>query len=141
MRRLKGIIAKRRRAAQCLNRRFQKVEGILTPPLGDEKTKPTHHLYLLQIDPDALGADVQVLKKKLDARGIVQIPHFGPLYKFSVMRQLGYDAKAMEAACPVAEEAFAHRFTHLPLYDFDKDQLGYLADAVLDSVDEMKRGV
>ncbi|MBN2311025.1 MAG: hypothetical protein JXR94_18765, partial [Candidatus Hydrogenedentes bacterium] len=68
------------------------------------------------------------------------IPHFAPLYKFSLMRQLGYDTDAMARSCPVAEEAFQHRFTHLPLYDFDKAQLEYLADAVIDAVDEMKRG-
>ncbi|MCP4645722.1 MAG: hypothetical protein GY851_35080, partial [bacterium] len=140
MKRMKGIIAKRKRAAQYLTKRFSKVPGIITP-LGDDKNvKSTHHLYLLQIEPDVVGGDMQMLKKKLDARGIVQIPHFAPLYKFSVMKQLGYDTKAIEKTCPVAEEAFQHRFTHLPLYDFAKEQLEYLADAVIASVEEMKRG-
>ncbi len=140
MKRLKGIIAKRRRAAAYLTRRFAKEDGILTPPGDDDKVESTHHLYLLQIEPDIVGGDIQTLKKKLDVRGIVQIPHFAPLYKFSVMKQLGYDTKSIQATCPVAEEAFQHRFTHLPLYDFDQAQLKYLADAVIDAVREMKRG-
>ena len=140
MKRLPRIIAKRKRAAQYLNKRFGKVDGIVLPPGDDAKIKSTHHLYLLQVDPDNAGGDIQALKKKLEARGVVQIPHFAPLYKFSVMKQLGYDTRAIEKTCPVAEEAFQHRFTHLPLYDFSKEQLAYLADAVVESVSEMKRG-
>ncbi|MBN2309395.1 MAG: DegT/DnrJ/EryC1/StrS family aminotransferase, partial [Candidatus Hydrogenedentes bacterium] len=65
MKRLRGIIAKRRRAAQYLNRRFSKVDGILIPPGDDERIKSTYHLYLLQIEPDKVGGDIQALKKKL----------------------------------------------------------------------------
>ncbi len=138
--RLKGIIAKRKKAATYLNSRFSKVPGIIPPPLGDAKIKPTYHLYLLQIDPEIVGDDAKTLKKKLSARGIVNIPHYAPLYKFSILRQLGYDTKAIEKTCPAAEEMFQRSFTHLPLYDFDSEQLKYLADAVIDSVNEMKAG-
>jgi dTDP-4-amino-4,6-dideoxygalactose transaminase len=140
MDRLNGIIAKRRKAAEYLNDRLSKEEGIITPKLDDANVKSTYHLYLLQIDPEKVGADIQALKPKLQERGIVQIPHFAPLYKFSVLRQLGYDVDAIQASCPVAEEAFNHRFTHLPLYDFNEDQLKYMADAVIDSVKELKSG-
>ncbi len=141
MDRLSLIIAKRKKAAHYLDKRFAKIDGLLTPPGDDARIKSTYHLYLLQIEPDKVGGNIQTLKKKLDARGVVQIPHFAPLYKFSVMKQLGYDTAAIEKTCPVAEEAFQHRFTHLPLYDFTKEQLTYLADAVIESIDEMKRGV
>jgi len=108
---------------------------------GPKKVKSTHHLYLLQIDPDIVGGDIQVLKKKLAARGVVQIPHFAPLYKFSIMRQLGYDTDAIARTCPVTEELFTRRFTHLPLYDFTREQLKYMADMVIESVAEMKKGL
>jgi len=140
LKRLARVIAKRRKAAEYLNRRLEKVEGIITPPLDDGRVKSTHHLYLLQVDPDRAGGDVQLLKKKLSARGVVQIPHFAPLYKFRVLRQLGYDTRRLQEACPVAEEAFQRRFTHLPLYDFSPAQLKYLADAVIDAVAEMRAG-
>ena len=71
---------------------------------------------------------------------MVNIPHFAPLYKFSIMRQLGYNTRAIEKTCPVTEEVFNRRFTHLPLYDFTQAQLKYLADAVIKSVNEMKAG-
>ncbi len=139
LKRLKSIIAKRRKAAQYLNRRFKNVAGLVPPPMDDDGVKSTHHLYLLQVDPKKAGADVQTFKKKLQARGLTQIPHFAPLYKFSVMRQLGYDTEKIQESCCVAEEAFRHRFTHLPLYELNEDQLTYMADAVIDAVTEMKR--
>ena len=140
MKRLNQIIAKRRAAARYLNRRFSRVEGILTPPLDTASIRSTHHLYLLQVDPAKAGGDVQVLKQKLQAKGVVNIPHFAPLYKFSVMRQLGYDTAAIAKTCPVSEEAFNRRFTHLPLYGLSADQLAYMADAVIEAVAEMRAG-
>jgi len=140
IKRLSKVIARRKKAAEYMNRRLGKVEGIVTPLLGDDKIKSTYHLYLIQIDPDKVGGDIQVLKQKLDTRGVVQIQHYAPLYKFSIMKQLGYDTDAIEATCPVAEEAFRHRFTHLPLYDLNAEQLKYMADAVIESVQEMKQG-
>ena len=141
LRRLKQIIAQRRRAAVYLKRRFQKIEGIIPQLMDDKKVKLTYHLYLLQVDPDTIGGDIQVLKKKLTARGVVQIPHFAPLYKFSIMRQLGYNTNAIARTCPVTEEVFTRRFTHLPLYDFTQEQLKYMAEMVIESVAEMNKGL
>lgn len=142
MDRLKKIIAKRKKAAEYLNKRLVKTPGILTPRLDDpaKKIKATHHLYLLQVDPQIIGADIQALKAKLTDRGVTQIPHFAPLYKFDVLRRFGYHTAAMAAACPVAEEAFRHRFTHLPLYDFTAAQLAYMADAIIEAVAELRQG-
>mgnify|MGYP003398827193 FL=1 len=42
--------------------------------------------------------------------------------------------------CPVCEEVFYKRFTHLPLYGLSDEQLEYMADAVLEAVAEMQRG-
>ena len=77
----------------------------------------------------------------MDAKGVTQIPHFGPLYKFEILREYGYDEKAIAESCPVCEEVFNHRFTHFPVYGLTPEQLDYMADAILDSVDEMQRGV
>ena len=49
--------------------------------------------------------------------------------------------KAIAETCPVCEEVFNHRFTHFPVYGLTQEQLDYMADAILSSVDEMQRGV
>jgi perosamine synthetase len=140
MRRNDRIINARRRVAQALNRRFAKVRGLLGAPMDTARIKGTHHLYLLQIDPDLVGANVQDLKRKLSQRGVTQIPHFAPLYKFQVMRQLGYDTQSLQASCPHAEDCFANRFTHLPIYGLTASQLKYLGDSVIESVEELRAG-
>jgi dTDP-4-amino-4,6-dideoxygalactose transaminase len=138
--RVDAIIAQRRKVAETLNRRFQRVAGLQGTPMDHGSTRGTHHLYLLQIDPQVVGADIQALKAKLSDRGVTQIPHFGPLYKFQILRQLGYDTEAIQASCPVCEEAFSHRFTHLPIYGLSAEQIRYLGDSVIESVEELRRG-
>jgi len=139
MKRIKEIIGRRRKAAEYLNKRFEGIDGIITPPLDTDDIKSTHHLYYFHIDPDRLKGDIQDFKKKLGEKGVVQIPHFAPLYKFSYMKQMGYDTKAIEKSCPHTEELFQHRFTHLPLYPLTQEQLKYMADKVIKVIKEMQR--
>jgi perosamine synthetase len=140
MRRIEQIIAARRRTATRLNRRIERVRGLTGTPMDKGTTRGTHHLYQVQIDPDVVGADIQALKHKLADRGVTQIPHFAPLYKFRLMRQLGYDTASIQASCPNAEEVFAHRFTHLPIYGLSRAQVQYLGDALAESVAELRAG-
>ncbi len=134
------IIATRRRAAEYLNKRFAENDALIPQPLGDDKTVPTLHLYLLQLDPEKAGGDIQVFKKKLAAKGVTEIAHFGPLYRFKVVEDMGYNPDEIAKTCPNCEEVFYHRYTHLPLYGLSDEQLEYMADAVLESVAEMQAG-
>ena len=134
------IIAERRRAAAYLTERFKENDAIIAQDLGNDDIKPTFHLYLLQIDPAKAGGDVQVLKKKLEEKGVTQIAHFGPLPRFKIVQDMGYDSDEIAKTCPVCEEVFYKRFTHLPLYGLSDDQLKYMADAVLEAVSEMQEG-
>ena len=134
------IIEERRRAAAYLRERFAKCNAIIPQDLGNENIKPTFHLYLLQIDPEKAGGDVQVLKKKLEAKGVTQIAHFGPLYRFKIVQDMGYDSDEIAKTCPNCEEVFYKRFTHLPLYGVSQEQLEYMADSVLEAVEEMQAG-
>lgn len=139
LKRIKQIIEIRRKNAEYLNKRFEGIEGIISPLLDTDEIKSTHHLYLFQVDPDKLKGDIQDFKKELTEKGVTQIPHFAPLYRFSYMKQLGYDTEAIKKTCPNAEEAFLHRFTHLPLYPITEEQLKYMADVVIEVIEEMKK--
>ncbi len=138
--RIDQIIAARRAAAEYLTARLS-AEPALTPQdMGGGDIKPTFHLYRLLIDPALAGGDVQTFKRKLTEKGVTTIPHFGPLYRFHVAAALGYDGDAIAKTCPVCEEVFNHRFTHFPIYGLTQEQLAYMADAILESVAEMRRG-
>ena len=134
------IIAQRRAAAEYLNKRFASCDAIIPQCLGGDDIKPTFHLYLLKIDPAKAGGDIQTLKKKLEEKSVTNIPHFGPLYRFKVVSDMGYDEEAIAKSCPVCEEVFYKRFTHLPLYGLSDEQLEYMADAVLEAIAEMQAG-
>ena len=134
------IIKTRREAAEYLTKRFAENDAIIPQLLDTDEIKPTYHLYLLQIDPAKAGGDVQVLKKKLEEKGVTQIAHFGPLYRFKVVQDMGYDSDEIAKTCPNCEEVFYKRFTHLPLYGLSQEQIEYMADAVLESVKEMQEG-
>ena len=134
------ILEARTQAATYLTNRLSVCDAIIPQDLGNEEIKPTFHLYLLQIDPAKAGGDIQVLKKKLEAKGVTQIAHFGPLYRFKIVQDMGYDSNEIAKGCPNCEEVFYKRFTHLPLYGLSQEQLTYMADAVLESVKEMQEG-
>ncbi|NLA91846.1 MAG: DegT/DnrJ/EryC1/StrS family aminotransferase, partial [Spirochaetales bacterium] len=140
MGRVDAIIEQRRKNAEYLTGRFAENDAIIPQLLDSDEIKGTYHLYLLQIDPAKAGGNIQLLKAKLEERGITNIPHFGPLYKFDLLKKLGYDTQAIEETCPNTEEVFNNRFTHLPVYGLTQDQLDYMADAVLDAVAEMQTG-
>jgi perosamine synthetase len=137
--RIERINAERRRVAQYLNERLSENDAIIPQLMDTDEIQSTYHLYLLQIDPDKAGGDIQDLKKKLDELGITNIPHFAPLYKFELLKSLGYDSNDIAATCPVAEDVFNRRFTHLPLYGLSKEQVDYMADAILEAVAEMQK--
>jgi dTDP-4-amino-4,6-dideoxygalactose transaminase len=131
--RMDRILAERRAAAEYLSRRFAASPALVPEPADTPEFLSTHHLYLLQ----TRGADAQKLKQGLASRGVANIPHFAPLYKFELLRRLGYEPRSCARSCPVAEEAFLRRFTHLPLHGLPGDRLAALADAVLQTAAEL----
>ena len=140
MQRLDQIIAMRKAAAEYMNSVLSQEDGILVEKSDTADTYSTHHLYLLRIDPEKVGGNIQQLSKKLAEKGLTNITHFGPMYRFKIMKDLGYDENAIAATCPVTEKMFYHSYTHLPLYPLTREQLEYQAQAVVEAVREMKQG-
>ena len=141
MQRLDGIIAQRRAAAEYMNSVLSQEDGILVEKPDTADTYGTHHLYLLRIAPEKCGGDIQELSKRLAAKGLTNITHFGPMYRFKIMKDLGYDEDAIAATCPNTERMFYSCYTHLPLYPLTQEQLEYQAKAVVEAVQEMKKHV
>jgi perosamine synthetase len=138
--RFEKILARRREAFVYLCQRFAEAPEIVLPPGDTDEIRSSHHLFLLQVDPAMILGDVQDLKGKLKSKGVTEIQHFAPMYKFEIMRELGYDGEAIAETCPNTEQVFCHRYTHLPLYGLTQDQLEYMAGAVLAAVQELKEG-
>jgi dTDP-4-amino-4,6-dideoxygalactose transaminase len=140
LKRYDKILKERKREATYMTRRLTGVPGIIPQALGDKDNVPTFHLYQLQIDPKTAGGDVQTLKAKLEQKGVTNIPHFGPVYRFAASVGSGFDEKKIARTCPVTEYVFDKCYTHLPIYGLTKEQLKYMADAIIESVAEMRAG-
>lgn len=140
MTRLNDIIAERRKAAEYTNAVLSQEDGILVEKQDTADTFGTHHLYLLRIDPKKVGGDIRQLEKKLKEKGLTNITHFGPMYRFQVMKDLGYNEDEIAATCPNTERMFYTAYTHLPIYNLTQDQIEYQANAVVEAVREMKAG-
>ncbi|MDR1947986.1 MAG: DegT/DnrJ/EryC1/StrS family aminotransferase [Spirochaetaceae bacterium] len=138
--RYEQILAERRRAAAFVTRRLSANPAIVPQDLGGDDYSPTFHLYQIQIDPEKAGGDVRLFKKKMTEKGVTNIPHFGPLYRFEVLKQLGYNPEAAAESCPVCEDVFYRRYTHLPIYGLSDEQLAFMADTALECVAEMQAG-
>lgn len=134
------ILAERKAAAEYITKRLKGIPGVNPQDTENPDVVPTYHLYLLTIDPEIVGGNVQTLKAKLTEKGVTNIPHFGPLYHFDVLKTFGYDKEAIAKTCPVCEEVFNNRFTHLPVYGLSGEQLEYMCDAIIEAVEEMKQG-
>ena len=141
LKRYDEILKARYEAAAYLTGRLSVCDAIKAQDLGNDEIKPTFHLYAVVIDPEKAGGDVQTFKAKLAAKGVTEIAHFGPLYRFDVLKGLGYNEEEIAATCPVTEEVFDRRFTHFPIYGLTQEQLDYMADAILESIDEMQKGI
>ncbi len=135
------ILAERRSAAKYVTERFEGNAAIIPQMLDTDNINPTYHLYLLEINPEVAGGNIQILKRKLTEKGVTNIPHFGPLFHFDILKTFGYDMQEIAKTCPVCEELFNNRFTHLPIYGLSGEQLEYMCDAVLEAIDEMQKGI
>ena len=93
LKRYPKILAERKREATYMTKRLSGIAGIKPQMLGDKDHVPTFHLYQLQIDPKVVGGDVQALKAKLEQKGVTNIPHFGPIYRFAATIGKGFDEK------------------------------------------------
>ncbi len=136
-----AILKARAEAAAYLTGRLSGCDAIIPQDLGNADIQPTFHLYSVILDPAKAGGDVQLFKKKLAQKGVTEIAHFGPLYRFEVLKDRGYNEAEIAATCPVTEEVFDRRFTHFPIYGLTQEQLDYMADAILESIDEMQKGI
>ena len=140
LKRYDKILKERKREAEYMTKRLNGVSGIIAQDLGSADIKPTFHLYQLQIDPEKVGGDVQMLKAKLEEKGVTNIPHFGPIYRFAASIGRGFNEKKIAKTCPVTEYVFDKCYTHLPIYGLTREQLKFMADAIIESVTEMQAG-
>jgi dTDP-4-amino-4,6-dideoxygalactose transaminase len=119
LKKLKGFIAGRQRAAERLSAGLNGLPGLRTPSVEDDCTH-AYYMYPLVLDVDALGVSRAVIIKSLEAEGVIGLAtgyaniHMLPMYQ----KKIAYGSKGFpwsseicrrdvsyaRGICPVAEE-------------------------------------
>lgn len=126
---------RRRRIAASYGEAFADLDGCRPPR---ELPDGTHawHLYVLEVDPDALSGGRDEVIRRLRARGVGTAVHFMPLHLHRAYRRMLTDRPR---PFPRAERAFA-RAVSLPIYPGMTDaETAEVIQAVRDTLKSLRR--
>ena len=118
LRKLSGIVARRRAWCAKLSERLRALPG-LRVPLPTPGCDPSWWFYLMQVEPDVLGADADAVASALRAEGLPVGAHYigTCLYEYPVFadhtafmrgRHAFSDHLYARGLCPVAEQILAN---------------------------------
>jgi perosamine synthetase len=119
MDKLEPFLARRSELAKRYNEQLQSLEeqGFINRPVVDRDAKSGWHIYVLQINPDKLGADRRLVFDALRSENIGVNVHYIPVHMQPYYRNLGYQP----GICPIAERLYETIVT-LPLYPRMSDE-------------------
>ena len=129
--------ATRIKIGRYLNEKLKDVEGIDTP-YEDPNCKHVYYLYTLKYYPEKVGASKDDFIRKLYYKfGIQPIMHYKPSYLFSIYKERGYEP----GLCPQTEDLFFNNIVNMPIHPrLTTQQLDYMADSIIRSLEELKAG-
>ncbi|HEY3268816.1 MAG TPA: DegT/DnrJ/EryC1/StrS family aminotransferase [Armatimonadota bacterium] len=114
MRKLGGIVERRRAWCEALSRRLMGLPGIL-PPLPTVGANPSWWFYMLRVEPSVLGVDADGFAAALREEGLPAFAHYigQPVYTYPIFADHLAFARGMhpydgrtyrKGLCPAAEE-------------------------------------
>lgn len=126
MDKVESVISRRRRAAELLNDRLNKVDTVTTP--GDpENGRHVYQLYTISIEPPLKRDEII---KELSGRGIASKVYFDPVHKTKYYRSLG---EIPRQSLDTTEDV-SNRVLSLPMSpNRTPDEADRIAKAVIDA--------
>ncbi|MDD1665166.1 MAG: UDP-4-amino-4,6-dideoxy-N-acetyl-beta-L-altrosamine transaminase [Methanomicrobiales archaeon] len=109
--RLGDFVARRQEIARRYDNALKDLPGIL-PLAVRPGVSHAYHLYVIRLDPDALGADRATVFRALRAEGIGVNVHYIPVHLHPFYRSRFATGPGL---CPVAEDAY-ERILSLPIF-------------------------
>lgn len=136
LRKLDGLIKKRRNNSHYLTAGLQGIKGI-TPVYEDPDCFHSYHLYTLCVEAEELGATrndfMRVLYRE---EGIQGIQHYQPSYHFTGLKKL-YNYP--DRLCPAAEKFFYARETNLPMHPrLTRTQLDMMIEGIKKAAEKVR---
>lgn len=128
LRKLDGILARKRASAAWMNNRLAQVPGI-TPPYVAPHSRPTHMLYTVLVDGDRDAVLARLLANGIEAR-----IYFPPVHRQWVFADLA----GLGGPLPVTEDVAA-RMLSVPMHaQLTRAELGEIADCLEAAVQETR---
>ena len=116
LRRLPEFVRRRRAIAGAYDDAFSELPG-LSPLAVRPNVSHAYHLYVVQLDLDALRVDRDTVFSALRAENVGVNVHYLPVYRHPYYQQIGYEA----GICPVAEAAYEGLLS-LPIFPVMSDR-------------------
>jgi len=133
LRKIDGIIAKKRGNFLKMNRFLEDVEEIIPAPGVTEDHGSLMHVVRLDTDRVSFGRD-DLTARLREEWGVGTVVHYPPVWSWEVMRDAGYGPEG----CPEAEKACSQVFS-LPVFaQTTDDDIEYIAYALKESIASLK---
>jgi len=102
LRKVKGVVERRRKAAASLTKRIKDIPGIITPYVAED-TKHSYWLYPLRIEEDVLGVSRDEFAKALNEEGIPGGSYIAnPVYMYEfLVKKRTYGDSGCPFNCPL----------------------------------------
>jgi UDP-4-amino-4,6-dideoxy-N-acetyl-beta-L-altrosamine transaminase len=127
LRRLEKFVARRQEIVDTYRSAFADLKWLKLPPKANDEWRVAWHLFVVQIDFDAIGITRAWLMQELANKGVGSQVHYIPVHLQPYFaRKYGY----APGNCPVAE-AYYRRCLSLPLYPAMTDKQVALVAAVV----------
>ncbi|MBU0677863.1 MAG: UDP-4-amino-4,6-dideoxy-N-acetyl-beta-L-altrosamine transaminase [Verrucomicrobia bacterium] len=132
LKKLDRFVTRRQEVVDQYNDAFGHLSSVLCPPSVVPPGTPAWHLYVLQIDFDAIGKTRTGMMAELRERGVGTQVHYIPVHLQPYYREKhGY----APGKCPAAEACY-QRCLSLPLYPaMTDDDVRCVVDAVMKTAD------
>lgn len=125
LKKLDGMNQKRVRLAARLTEKLQGIRG-LTLPWQDPKGMHVFHIYMIQLEREALLEKNDFMWELYTNKGIKAWSHYMPIHLTHPYRSQGHG----EGECPVAEEAFK-KYVTLPIHPrLTGEAIDYMAQSI-----------
>lgn len=136
LKKLDKMNERRRELAHRLSEGLKDMEEF-TVPKEPEYAKHVYHLYPLLFNGEKFGATREdFMDMVYKDYGIKTVPHYLPVYLFSMFREMGYKP----GECPGAEKIYS-KLTNPPFNLLVSDEdIDYMIDSFKEAVKRLKRG-
>lgn len=125
LRRLPGFVQRRQAIAAAYNEAFSGMSG-LSPLAVRPNVSHAYHLYVVQLDLDALTTDRDTVFSALRAENVGVNVHYLPVYWHPYYERLGYK----KGSCPTAERAYEQIISLPMFYDMTDEDVDDVMTAV-----------